>query len=78
MEQLFLAEDEQQAGGPEKTVQRVLFVDDDQSVLDSLKQALHEMQAEWQMTLVPAAMMRCGCSPHVNFTSSLPIWECQA
>ena len=28
----------------------MLFVDDDQSVLDSLKQALHEMQAEWQMT----------------------------
>jgi len=50
MEQVFLAEDEQQAQSVDVAVKRVLFVDDDQSVLDGLKRTLDGMPAEWRMT----------------------------
>src|SRR5689334_11257966 len=30
-------------------VKRVLFVDDDQNILDGLKRTLHSMRTEWQM-----------------------------
>ncbi len=49
MEQLFLAEDEQQAVTPEEKSKRVLFVDDDQKVLDGLKQTLDGVWAGWQV-----------------------------
>jgi DNA-binding NtrC family response regulator len=49
MEQSFLAEDEKQIVTPESKSKRVLFVDDDQNVLDGLKRTLHAMRGEWQM-----------------------------
>src|ERR1700746_1543214 len=30
-------------------LKRVLFVDDDQNILDGIKRTLHSMRAEWQM-----------------------------
>ena len=50
MEQVFLVEDEQQARSAEVPLKRVLFVDDDQSVLDGLKRTLDGMPPEWQIT----------------------------
>jgi putative nucleotidyltransferase with HDIG domain len=50
MEQLFLEEDEQQAVAPEEERKRVLFVDDDQSVLDGIKRTLDGVWAGWQVT----------------------------
>jgi putative nucleotidyltransferase with HDIG domain len=50
MEQMFLVESEQQTHNTEVAVKRVVFVDDEQSVLDGLKRTLQSMPAEWHLT----------------------------
>lgn len=51
MEQLFLVEDEQQMhSAADVAAKRVMFVDDDQGVLEDLKRTLDSMPPEWQMT----------------------------
>ncbi len=50
MEQLFLEEEKQQAVTPDENKKRVLFVDDDQNVLDGLKRTLDGVWAGWQVT----------------------------
>lgn len=49
MEQPLLLEHEKQIVTPGCKSKRVLFVDDDQNVLDGLKRTLHDMRTEWQM-----------------------------
>lgn len=49
MQQPFLVDDEAQIVTPECKSKRVLFVDDEQNVLDGLKRTLHGMRSEWQM-----------------------------
>jgi HD-like signal output (HDOD) protein/CheY-like chemotaxis protein len=61
MEQSFLVDDETQIVTPECKSKRVLFVDDDQNVLDGLKRTLHGMRSEWQMvfsTSGPEALLK--------------------
>ncbi len=47
---MFLVEDEQQTHSADVAEKRVVFVDDDQSVLDNLKHTLESMPPEWNMT----------------------------
>jgi HD-like signal output (HDOD) protein len=49
MEQLFLEEDASQVAGQEEPSKRVLFVDDDQNILDGLKRTLDGVWAGWQV-----------------------------
>ena len=39
-------------------LKRVLFVDDDQNILDGLKRTLHSMRTEWQMARCIAVLRR--------------------